>query len=159
MKKFASLAILALSITNFAFAQSGTPSSKATAAYNSAVGCSLTATSGTWTCADIFSGAAKLVTADNYVEVMGSTVKVSNSQSLCFHIAGNRAVYEHLSLDQSLENVGRNEYVHGNCYPVGCICVLYYSMRRTAIQLCMVIPQLRATVRFSDARAVVLIPG
>ena len=31
---------------------------------------------------DIFSGAAKLVTADNYVEVMGSTVKVSNSQSL-----------------------------------------------------------------------------
>jgi hypothetical protein len=46
------------------------------------VGCSLTATSGTWTCADIFSGAAKLMTADNYVEVMGSTVKVSNSQSL-----------------------------------------------------------------------------
>jgi hypothetical protein len=46
------------------------------------VGCSLTSTSGTWTCADVFSGAAKLVTADNYVEVMGSTVKVSNSQSL-----------------------------------------------------------------------------
>jgi hypothetical protein len=46
------------------------------------VGCSLTATSGTWTCGDIFSGAAKPVTADNYVEVMGSTVKVSNSQSL-----------------------------------------------------------------------------
>jgi len=82
MKKFASLATLALLFTTCALAQSGTPSSKATAAYNSAVGCSLTATSGTWTCGDIFSGAAKPVTADNYVEVMGSTVKVSNSQSL-----------------------------------------------------------------------------
>jgi hypothetical protein len=82
MKKFASLATVALLFSPLAFAQSGTPSSKATAAYNSAVGCSLTATSDTWTCADIFSGAAKLVTADNYVEVMGSTVKVSNSQSL-----------------------------------------------------------------------------
>jgi hypothetical protein len=82
MKKFASLATVALLFSTLAFAQSGTPSSKATAAYNSAVGCSLTATSGTWTCADIFSGVAKLVTADNYVEVMGSTVKVSNSQSL-----------------------------------------------------------------------------
>jgi hypothetical protein len=82
MKKFASLSILALLLSTVAFAQSGTPSSKATAAYNSAVGCSLTATSGTWTCADIFSAAAKPVTADNYVEVMGSTVKVSNSQSL-----------------------------------------------------------------------------
>ena len=82
MKKFDSLALLALSLTTVAFAQSGTPSSKATAAFNSAVGCSLTATSGTWNCGDIFSGAAKPVTADNYVEVMGSTVKVSNSQSL-----------------------------------------------------------------------------
>jgi len=52
------------------------------AAYNSAVGCSITATTGTWSRADVFSGAAKLVTGDNYVEVMGSTVKVSNSQSL-----------------------------------------------------------------------------
>jgi len=82
MKKFASLATVALLCTTLAYAQSGTPSSKATAAYNSAVGCSLTSTGGTWTCADVFSGAAKLVTADNYVEVMGSTVKVSNSQSL-----------------------------------------------------------------------------
>jgi hypothetical protein len=82
MKKSASLTIVALLLTTFALAQTGTPSSKATAAYNSAVGCSLTATSDTWTCGDIFSGAAKPVTADNYVEVMGSTVKVSNSQSL-----------------------------------------------------------------------------
>jgi hypothetical protein len=82
MEKLTSLAVLALLLSTFALAQSGTPSSKATAAYNSAVGCSITATSGTWTCADVFSGAAKLVTPDNYVEVMGSTVKVSNSQSL-----------------------------------------------------------------------------
>jgi hypothetical protein len=46
------------------------------------VGCSITATSGTWSCADVFSGAAKSVASDDYVEVMGSTVKVSNSQSL-----------------------------------------------------------------------------
>ena len=82
MKKFASLSILALLFNTLAIAQSGTPSSKATAAFNTAVGCSLTATGGSWTCADIFSGAAKPVTADNYVEVMGSTVKVSDSQSL-----------------------------------------------------------------------------
>jgi hypothetical protein len=74
--------VFAALTTVLSFAQNGTPSSKATAAYNSAVGCSITATSGTWTCADVFSGAAKPVTADNYVEVMGSTVKVSNSQSL-----------------------------------------------------------------------------
>src|ERR1700692_3654825 len=74
--------VFAALTTVLAFAQSGTPSSKATAAYNSAVGCSITATTGTWSCADVFSGAAKFVTADNYVEVMGSTVKVSNSQSL-----------------------------------------------------------------------------
>jgi hypothetical protein len=82
MKKLTPLCTLTLLATAMAFAQTGTPSSKATAAYNSAVGCSITATTGTWNCADVFSGAAKLVTADNYVEVMGSTVKVSNSQSL-----------------------------------------------------------------------------
>jgi hypothetical protein len=82
MKKFSPLCTLTLLATTLAFAQSGTPSSKATAAYNTAVGCSITATTGTWTCGDVFSGAAMPVTADNYVEVMGSTVKVSNSQSL-----------------------------------------------------------------------------
>ena len=82
MKKLTIFCILTLLATATAFAQNGTPSSKATAAYNSAVGCSITATTGVWACADVFSGAAKLVTADNYVEVMGNTVKVSNSQSL-----------------------------------------------------------------------------
>ena len=81
MRKFAFLTILAL-LSTFCFAQSGTPSSKATAAYNTAVGCSVASTSNTWTCGDVFTGTQKFVTADNYVEVMGSTVKVSNSQSL-----------------------------------------------------------------------------
>jgi hypothetical protein len=82
MKKLSPLCTLTLLTATMAFAQSGTPSSKATAAYNTAVGCSITATTGSWTCGDVFSGAAMPVTSDNYVEVMGSTVKVSNSQSL-----------------------------------------------------------------------------
>src|SRR5713101_3857477 len=82
MKKLTPLCILTLLAATVAFAQSGTPSSKATAAYNTAVGCSVASTTNTWTCGDIFTGTQKLVTADNYVEVMGSTVKVSNSQSL-----------------------------------------------------------------------------
>ena len=63
-----------------------TASSKATAAVNTAVGCTVSnATNiGTapLTCHDIFSGAAVAVTPDNFVAVMQSTVKVSNSQSL-----------------------------------------------------------------------------
>jgi hypothetical protein len=82
VRKLLGMLVFAALTTVLSFAQTGTPSSKATAAYNSAVGCSITATSGTWTCGNVFSGAAIPVTADNYVEVMGSTVKVSNSQSL-----------------------------------------------------------------------------
>jgi hypothetical protein len=82
MKNLTLLCTFTLLTTAMAFAQSGTPSSKATAAYNTAVGCSVASTSGTWTCGDVFTGTQKFVTADNYVEVMGSTVKVSNSQSL-----------------------------------------------------------------------------
>jgi hypothetical protein len=82
MKKLTLLCTSTLLAAAMAFAQTGTPSSKATAAYNTAVGCSVASTSGTWTCGDVFTGTQKFVTADNYVEVMGSTVKVSNSQSL-----------------------------------------------------------------------------
>jgi len=65
----------------------GTPSSKATAAINTGVGCTL-ATQTTigdtvpQTCHDIFSGASLPVTSDNFVTVMNSTIKISNSQSL-----------------------------------------------------------------------------
>ena len=82
MKQLISLCTVMLFVATTAIAQTGTPSSKATAAYNTAVGCSLASTTGTWTCGDIFTGITKFVTADGYVEVMGSTVKVSNSQSL-----------------------------------------------------------------------------
>jgi hypothetical protein len=70
-----------------AFAQ-GTPSSKATAAYNTGVGCTI-ATQSTiigdtypQDCHDLFSGAKVVTTADNFATIMHSTIKVSNSQSL-----------------------------------------------------------------------------
>jgi hypothetical protein len=68
------------------FAQ-GTPSSKATAAINTAVGCTLATATNIGdtvpqTCHDIFSGAAVPVTADNFATIMKSTIKTSNSQSL-----------------------------------------------------------------------------
>jgi len=64
-----------------------TASSKATAAINTGVGCTLqtqTTIGDTvpQTCHDIFSGAAVPVTADNFATIMSSTIKVSNSQSL-----------------------------------------------------------------------------
>lgn len=83
-KKPLGIAILSLLITGMAAAQ--TPSSKATAAVNYAVGCTVTnaTTDGTapLTCHNIFSGAAVAVTPDNFVPVMDATVKVSNSTSL-----------------------------------------------------------------------------
>jgi hypothetical protein len=87
MKRFAAAFACALLSTTVAFAQSGTPSSKATAAINTAVGCTYTGVSnigGTLpaSCHDIFSGAAVDVTADNFARIMKTTVKVSNSQSL-----------------------------------------------------------------------------
>jgi hypothetical protein len=78
------LAFAVMTITP-TFAQ--TPSSKATAAINTGVGCTSTGVStigGTLpvTCHDIFSGASVPVTADYFVPVMTSTMKVSNSQSI-----------------------------------------------------------------------------
>lgn len=69
-----------------AFGQ-GTPSSKATAAINTAVGCTMSTATTIGdtlpqTCHDIFTGAAVPVTPDNFATVMSSTIKVSNSQSL-----------------------------------------------------------------------------
>jgi hypothetical protein len=78
---FAAMSVLACSSV---FAQA---SSKATAAINTAVGCTLSAqtTIGDTlpqVCHDIFSGAAVTVTADNFATIMTSTVKLSSSQSL-----------------------------------------------------------------------------
>lgn len=65
----------------------GTPSSKATADINTAVGCTVSkvTTIGDTLpldCHDVFSGAAATVTPDNFAEIMQATVKLSNSQSL-----------------------------------------------------------------------------
>lgn len=66
-------------------------SSKATAAITTGVGCTATgatssSTSGPSTlavnCHDIFSGNAVSVTPDNFVQVMGTSLQVSNSQSI-----------------------------------------------------------------------------
>jgi hypothetical protein len=70
-----------------ATSSSGTPSSKATAAINTAVGCTFSATTTIGdtlpaTCHDIFSGASVPVTPDNFAPIMKATIKVSNSQSL-----------------------------------------------------------------------------
>jgi len=70
-----------------ALAQSGTASSKATAAINTAVGCTVKSTSNIGdtvpvSCHDLFFGTAVDVTADNFANIMSSTIKVSNSQSL-----------------------------------------------------------------------------
>jgi hypothetical protein len=83
---FGSKVAMSLLMCGSAFAQ-GTPSSKATAAINTAVGCTLAAvtTAGDTlpqTCHDIFTGASVPVTADNFATIMQSTLKVSNSQSL-----------------------------------------------------------------------------
>jgi hypothetical protein len=84
MKKLLGVALLSLLVTGVAVAQ--TASSKATAAINTAVGCTVSNASniGTLplTCHDIFSGASVAVTPDNFVKVMDATVKVSNSESL-----------------------------------------------------------------------------
>jgi hypothetical protein len=79
-------AALALSTVG-AFAQ--TASSKATAAINTAVYCTMTSTSNNISgvtipvsCQDVFSGVAISATPDNFVPIMNASMKVSNSQSL-----------------------------------------------------------------------------
>ncbi len=87
MKKTSMAIVIALfafvALSSNALAQS----SKATAAYNTAVGCTFKATTNIGdtlpvSCVDIFSGTAAEVTADNFVTIMSNTIKLSNSQSL-----------------------------------------------------------------------------
>jgi hypothetical protein len=87
MKILAAVFAPVLLLATIASAQNGTPSSKATAAINTAVGCTYTGVSNTGgtlpaSCHDIFSGAAVDVTPDNFARIMKTSVKVSNSQSL-----------------------------------------------------------------------------
>ena len=80
------VAALALSGVG-AFAQNA--SSKATAAINTAVFCTMSSTSNNisgvtipMSCQDVFSGAAVTATPDNFISIMKASIKVSNSQSL-----------------------------------------------------------------------------
>jgi hypothetical protein len=67
---------------------SQTASSKATAAINTAVYCTLTTTANTsglmapTACQDIYTGSAITATPDNFIPIMAAPIKVSNSQSL-----------------------------------------------------------------------------
>jgi len=77
--------VFVLLITSITVAQ--TASSKATAAISTAVGCTSSGFTNIGdtlpvTCHDIFSGASVPVTPDNFVQIMATTMKVSNSQSL-----------------------------------------------------------------------------
>ena len=83
----AAMVLLLAVSTVAAFAQNSTPSSKATAAINTAVGCTVSSASTlgdppVQTCHDIFTGASVDVTPDNFARIMQTTVKLSNSQSL-----------------------------------------------------------------------------
>jgi hypothetical protein len=77
--------VLFMMLASLAFAQ-GTPSSKATAGINTAVYCNVS----NWTsigdpvmtCHDVFGGTPVQPTADYFVPIMQTPVKVSNSQSL-----------------------------------------------------------------------------
>ncbi len=86
MKKLFILLTVLVSASSVALAQ-GTPSSKATADINTAVGCTVLGYSNVgdtipMNCHDIFSGAPVEVTPSGFAEIMHTTVKVSNSQSL-----------------------------------------------------------------------------
>lgn len=85
MFKYVSFAAALALINTGALAQ--TASSKATAAVNTAVYCTMSTSTGIgdtlpMSCHDIFLGTSVPTTADNFVPVMSAPVKVSNSQSL-----------------------------------------------------------------------------
>jgi len=94
MKRYPMIAVVGLVLLSVAelapnaFAQNNLPSTKATAAINSAVGCTVSnATSADigaapLTCKDVWSGNPAPVTPDNFVTIMSVPMKVSNSQSL-----------------------------------------------------------------------------
>jgi hypothetical protein len=87
MRKWTLCTLALVSLSSVFSAAQSTPSSKATAAINTAVGCTVSGTSNIGdpvplSCHDVFSGAAIDVTPDNFAEIMKTPVKVSNSQSL-----------------------------------------------------------------------------
>lgn len=88
MRRNSTLALaLCLAFSAPAAAQNGTPSSKATAALNTLVRCTMSAVSNEGitlpaTCVDLFSGAAVPVAGGVWIEIASTPVKLSSSQSL-----------------------------------------------------------------------------
>lgn len=88
MRKVSMLALaMCLAFTAPAMAQTGTPSSKATADVNTLVRCTMSTDSNEGitlpaSCVDLFSGAAVPVVGGTWVEIASKSVKLSNSQSL-----------------------------------------------------------------------------
>jgi hypothetical protein len=84
--RLVALAALSTAILCFPGTAAFAQNAKATAAINTAVGCTVAnaTTLGTapMTCHDVFSGAAVAITPDNFVTIMSAPMKVSNSQSL-----------------------------------------------------------------------------
>ncbi len=78
---------VAVTLCGVAVAQNGVASSKATADINTVVYCTVAGQSTIGDtvplqCKDVFNGMGTNTTADNFAEVMSTTVKLSNSQSL-----------------------------------------------------------------------------
>ena len=78
---------LCLAFSAPAMAQNGTPSSKATAAVNILVRCTMSAVSNEGitlpaSCVDLFSGDAVPIVGGTWIEIASTPVKLSNSQSL-----------------------------------------------------------------------------
>lgn len=90
MSKYVSVIAALVFAATGAFAQSGTSSSKATAAVNTAVWCTYSSAGSAsdtgvlpvGSCTDLYSGAAVTPTPDNFIPIMDATIKISNSQSL-----------------------------------------------------------------------------
>src|SRR5947207_808457 len=88
MRRNSTLALaLCLAFSAPAMAQSGTPSSKATAAVNTLVRCTMSAASNEGitlpaSCVELFSGSAVPVVGGTWIEIASTPVKLSNSQSL-----------------------------------------------------------------------------
>ena len=87
ISRYVSLIASLILCTASAFAQNA--SSKATAAINTAVYCTMSSQSNNisgvtipLSCQDVFSGSAITATSDNFIPIMTASIKISNSQSL-----------------------------------------------------------------------------
>ena len=113
------LSIVAL--TSIAAFGQGTPSSKATAAINSSVACVVKGTSNIGDtipvdCHDIFTGNPVVVDQDNFADLMTTTVKVSNSQSLFVSPSFVTGLYTNTKVKSTTNNTESTATAMGSVY-------------------------------------------